>query len=98
MWPAVGWSTPAIMRIVVVLPAPFGPRNPNSSPRFTCRSNGCTAVNLPYRLVTPSSLIMPSPAPDHAHAHGSQDLQLQAADQPQQLDLARESADDKPDV
>ena len=29
---AVGRRMPAIMRSVVVLPAPLGPRNPNSSP------------------------------------------------------------------
>ena len=28
MRPAVGLSRPAIMRMVVVLPAPFGPRKP----------------------------------------------------------------------
>ena len=30
--PAVGGKKPATIRIVVVLPAPFGPRNPSTSP------------------------------------------------------------------
>ena len=38
---------PAIMRSVVVLPAPFGPRKPNSSPLGTVRSMASTAVNPP---------------------------------------------------
>ena len=30
---------PAIMRMVVVLPAPFGPRNPNTSPGSTVKTD-----------------------------------------------------------
>ena len=45
--PAVGRRIPAIMRSVVVLPAPFGPRKPNSSPLGTSRSSASTAVNDP---------------------------------------------------
>ena len=45
--PAVGCRIPAIMRIVVVFPAPFGPRNPKSSPDGTTRSRERTAVNVP---------------------------------------------------
>jgi hypothetical protein len=45
--PLVGWRIPAIMRIVVVLPAPFGPSSPNSSPRGTSSEMPSTAVNLP---------------------------------------------------
>jgi len=33
--PAVGGVSPQIIRIVVDLPAPFGPRNPNTSPAVT---------------------------------------------------------------
>jgi hypothetical protein len=47
MLPLVGRRIPAIIRIVVVLPAPFGPSRPNSSPRGTCRVMASTAVNLP---------------------------------------------------
>ena len=37
------------MRIVVVLPAPFGPRKPKISPSFTCRSTPRTASTMPLR-------------------------------------------------
>src|SRR5687767_303234 len=50
--PDVGRSIPAIIRSVVVLPAPFGPRNPNSSPFGTTRSSESTAVKEPYRFVS----------------------------------------------
>ncbi len=33
--PELGWSSPHSMRMVVVLPAPLGPRKPNTSPRPT---------------------------------------------------------------
>ena len=49
--PAVGLRMPAIIRSVVVLPAPFGPRNPNNSPCGTVRSMESTAVKVPYRFV-----------------------------------------------
>ena len=45
--PPVGRRMPAIMRSVVVLPAPFGPRNPNSSPARHVEVDGVTAVKLP---------------------------------------------------
>ena len=44
----VGLRMPAIMRSVVVLPAPLGPRKPNNSPCGTFRSIPSTAVKLPY--------------------------------------------------
>src|SRR5215210_1596150 len=50
MLPAVGWRIPAIIRSVVVFPAPFGPRKPNNSPFGTVRSMESTAVKLPYRF------------------------------------------------
>ena len=34
-WPAVGWSRPRIMRMVVDLPEPLGPRNPVTAPGRT---------------------------------------------------------------
>ena len=45
--PDDGRRIPAIMRSVVVLPAPLGPRKPNSSPRGTSRSTAFTAVKDP---------------------------------------------------
>jgi hypothetical protein len=50
MLPAVGASRPQIMRIVVDLPQPLGPRKPNTSPRRTSRSMPSTAVKSPKRL------------------------------------------------
>ena len=40
------------MRMVDVLPAPFGPRKPNASPGSTAKSMPSTATKLPKRLVT----------------------------------------------
>src|SRR6185503_21058981 len=55
--PPLGWIRPSAIRIVVVLPAPFGPRKPNSSPRSTVRSRPSTAASSPYRLLRPTALI-----------------------------------------
>ena len=52
--PAVGIMKPASMRIVVDLPAPFGPRKPSTSPRATVNVTLSTAVKLPNRLVSPA--------------------------------------------
>ena len=49
--PAVGWSSPHSMRIVVVLPEPFGPSSPNTSPGAICRVSWSTAVTAPKRRV-----------------------------------------------
>src|SRR4051812_29032408 len=51
--PLVIGETQPIIRIVEVLPAPFGPRNPNDSPRATSKSMASTAVKPPNRLVRP---------------------------------------------
>src|SRR5713226_323278 len=48
MLPDVGGASPISMRIVVVLPAPFGPRNPKKEPRGTSRSRPSTAAFAPY--------------------------------------------------
>jgi len=48
--PLVGSSTPKIMLMVVVLPAPFGPRRPTISPRLTVNDTSSSAVTAPYRL------------------------------------------------
>src|SRR4029077_5700669 len=59
------------MRMVVVLPAPFGPRKPRISPRSTVKLMSSTAVTGPYRLVRCCTSItgVPPPAP------GSQGLE-----------------------
>src|SRR6185503_15916021 len=96
--PLVGRRMPAIMRSVVVLPAPLGPRNPNSSPRGTSRSMPFTAVKLPYRLVRFVSLIMREAYSGRGTRVGHQHFDLKIAHHPQQLGLATESADDEPQV
>src|SRR5208282_328234 len=50
--PALGLSSPHNMRMVVDLPAPFGPRNPNTSPLRTVRLSWSTATKSPKRLVS----------------------------------------------
>jgi hypothetical protein len=49
--PESGVRTPVSRRIVVVFPAPFGPRNPNISPSRTVRFTSFTAVTEPNRLM-----------------------------------------------
>ncbi len=41
----------AIIRIVEVLPAPFGPKKPKDSPRAMSKSMASTATKSPNRLV-----------------------------------------------
>ncbi|CAM5580761.1 hypothetical protein SFUMM280S_00651 [Streptomyces fumanus] len=57
-WPAVGLSRPRIIRIVVDLPEPLGPRKPVTAPGRTWKDRLCTAVLSPYRLVRPTASIM----------------------------------------
>src|SRR5580704_678166 len=49
--PEVGGSSPHKIRIVVDLPAPFGPRNPKISPRVTSSETLSTATKSPNFLV-----------------------------------------------
>jgi hypothetical protein len=51
--PLVGGDTQPIIRIVEVLPAPFGPRKPNASPRWTSKSMPSTATSAPKLLTSP---------------------------------------------
>src|SRR5215472_9999909 len=53
--PPLGGDTQPIMRIVEDLPAPFGPRKPNASPRRSSKLMPSTAVNSPNRLVRPAA-------------------------------------------
>ena len=50
--PSVGFSNPAIMRSVVVLPQPDGPRNDTNSPFSADRLNDSTATVSPNCLRT----------------------------------------------
>ena len=50
------------MAMVVLLPAPFGPSSPKTSPRSMVSDRASTAVMWPKRLVRLSSVIT-GPAP-----------------------------------
>src|SRR5215208_5266143 len=56
--PALGSERPAMMRIVVVLPAPFGPRKPKISPCSAVSDRRSTAVKSPYFFVRSSITII----------------------------------------
>src|SRR5262249_24696062 len=56
--PEVGRSSPRIIRIVVDLPAPFGPRNPVTTPGFTWKSIPSTAVLSPKTFISDRASIM----------------------------------------
>src|SRR5437762_6522806 len=46
-FPALGRIRPVSILIVVDFPAPFGPKKPKNSPRFTCRLTLFTAIFWP---------------------------------------------------
>src|SRR5208282_3618793 len=58
MVPASGSSSPRMHRIVVVLPAPFGPRKPVTWPGSMPNVSSSTAVFSPYRFVSPRTSII----------------------------------------
>jgi hypothetical protein len=58
--PADGAMIPARHRSVVVLPAPFGPTRPSTSPGPTVKEMRSTAVNAPYCLASRSTEIIGS--------------------------------------
>src|SRR5262245_24388381 len=60
MLPESGAVMLTIMRMVVVLPAPFGPSKPNTLPARTFRLNSLTAVKSPKLLRTPASFTVMS--------------------------------------
>src|SRR5437763_9130861 len=55
--PEVGLASVQSMLIVVVLPAPLGPRNPNTSPVATSNSTPRTAWTSPKFLIRPLTAI-----------------------------------------
>ena len=55
IWPVVGCSKPAIIRRVVVLPQPDGPRNETNSPRSAARLKSRTAATSPNIFWMPVS-------------------------------------------
>jgi len=60
--PDDGASRPRISRMVVDLPAPFGPRKPVTMPGRTENVRSWTATFSPYFLVNPSASIMSRPS------------------------------------
>src|SRR4051794_30003281 len=58
--PAVGRTRFSTIRSVVVLPAPFGPRNPVTRPGSTVNDRSSTARSFRYTLVRPETTICPS--------------------------------------
>ena len=60
IWPPVGSSRPATIRRVVVFPHPEGPSRAKKDPSGMVRSRGCTAVNSPKLLVSPTSRRSPA--------------------------------------
>ena len=56
--PLVGAMKPASMRMVVDLPAPFGPSRPRIWPAPTCNEMPSTAVREPKRRVSASAFNM----------------------------------------
>src|SRR3954471_2163492 len=60
--PVLGEMKQVKIRIVVDLPAPFGPRKPTTSPRFTSKFTLSRARTTPNRLVSPLAWIITSVA------------------------------------
>src|SRR5438094_1412141 len=61
-WPEVGVRRPSSSLTAVVLPAPLGPRKPNTSPRGTVIVRPARATVLPKRLVSSTVLTAVVPA------------------------------------
>src|SRR5262245_61953782 len=59
--PPLGSRMPHSIRIVVLLPAPFGPSTPKISPRLTVRFRSLTAIRWPKRRDKCSVTMMGSP-------------------------------------
>src|SRR3712207_7877506 len=56
--PDVAGTRPVIIRIVVVLPAPLGPRKPVTVPGSSSNETASTTVRSPYFLVSPLTVII----------------------------------------
>lgn len=65
--PLSGGVNPTIIRMLVDLPAPFGPRNPVTRPDRAVNETSSTAVKAPYFLVTFSRLIMGTSVTDRRY-------------------------------
>src|SRR5580704_13004792 len=69
--PAVRRRKPSRISTVVVLPAPFGPRNAKTSPRRTSRSTPATTSRPAYRLTRPRTLTTTSDPSEPAAARAT---------------------------
>ena len=56
--PALGLIKESIQRIVVLFPAPLGPKNPNTSPLLTVKLTFFTASNEPNDFCKPLTSII----------------------------------------
>src|SRR5688572_7745971 len=106
--PELALKIPIITRIVVVLPAPLGPRKPKISPGATSMFRLSTAASRPYcldKLIMRimAALIILSSLAGHWLVESSQSIKLllfenfyfQVADQLQNIDLPVDFAFDK---
>src|ERR671912_2147897 len=64
--PVSAVASPNTQRIVVVLPAPFGPRKPTRRPGRAVNDSPSSAVTGPYRLVSPRISSIPPTLPSGA--------------------------------
>src|SRR6266540_693037 len=74
--PASGVTSPSSIRSVVVLPAPFGPRNPVIDPWSTVKLRSSTAVTAPKRIVNhpPSRFARLASSPCDYHEPGGYNI------------------------
>src|SRR5690349_14079277 len=75
--PPLGGRNPVIMRMVVDLPAPFGPRNPSTSPLPTSKETPSTARFGPkdlLRFSTLITLILQSAPGDYTDPHSGAEV------------------------
>src|SRR5688572_6414568 len=69
MLPPLGARLPVSICMVVVLPAPLGPRKPSTSPRFRSRSRLLTAVCEPNLRVSPRAWMVATAASEGIRSH-----------------------------
>src|SRR5215210_2371059 len=73
--PAEGGMNPVIIRMVVDLPAPFGPRKPSTSPFSTVKETPFTATFGPNAFCRLRTVIMPGePVRAGTYEHGRADF------------------------
>src|SRR5215510_10473612 len=83
--PSVGFITPDIMFIVVVLPQPEGPRSATNSLSLILRWSRSTAVSAPNFLVSPMSAIAAMSDPDRRHPRANRHSEVPVQQEEQLL-------------